>query len=590
MAKFARVAALAGLIPLSAACQPPNEVDAQGGGTSGNVLSGGEATTDMSSTGGEDTTGTTGTGVELDSIQDADPETLPSGVPAASRVPRLSYQEYDHSVSDLLQAKLTPSELFPAEQPNLGPYENGGQRAINERLLQEITFAAESLAEEAVADATRYAAIVGCDTSAPGCRDEFIASFGRRAYRRPLSATETTRFQTLFDQGAELIASGDAFRDGVQLVLEVVLQSAKFLYRAEQGGAQMDEAGTRLSGFEIASRLSFLFWGTGPDDVLLDAAASGALDTEAGVLAQVERLSADSRLEAKVLDFHHRWLELEGLAAAGKDATIFPQFGPELVGSMLNEADAFFKEVTLNRDGGVAELLTAPVGAVDASLAQLYGLSGDYGSSVKVVDFTPEQNRPGILTKAAFLTGHSSAASRTSPILRGVFVLRRLLCQDIPAPPPGAESEEPDSLPADELLTTRQFFTWKTSMTVCANCHTTINPVGFAFEGFDAIGQARNIENGAAVDTTGEIRLSGDTLAFSGANELVQKMAAMSRVRACYAKHWVNYAYGRGEAQGDARTMGRISRDLETSPYGVRGLLAEVAASPAFSHLPPKTD
>lgn len=574
------------MLPLVAACEPslgaPPGESPQGDELPGDGVGDGD---------GDGPPGTPGTpGVDIGDIEDVDPDTLPDGVAVQSRVPRLSYAEYDNSVSDLLLAQVTPSALFPAEQPNLGSYDDGGARGVNERLLQEIVLAAEQLALEAVQDGTRYAAIVGCQTTDVACRDSFIQSFGRRAYRRPLTQGETARFTALFDQAGELIASGDAFRDGVQLVLEAVLQSAKFLYRAEQGGAETDDAGTLLTDFEVASRLSYLFWGTGPDEQLLDAAAEGGLSSPAGIVEQATRLANDPRVRERVLDFHDRWFQSDGLRAAAKDPTIFPEFTPELVQSMQDEMHAVVEEITLNRGGGVVELLSTPLGAVDAPLAAHYGLSGTFGDVPTLVDFPEGSGRAGLLTQAAFLTGHSSASTRTSPILRGVFILNRLLCQDVPPPPPGAEMREPDTPPATEPLTTRDYFAWKTSMKDCASCHSQINPVGFAFEDFDAIGVHRTTENGAPIDSTGEIFIGGETIAFQNGADFSQAISEVSRLRSCYAVNWLNYVYGREEAASDSRTLARITASLGQAPFGARDLLLSLTSSTAFNHLPPIQD
>lgn len=528
--------------------------------------------------------------VDIEDIEDANPETLSDGVAVQSRVPRLNYSEYDKSVSDLLLTQVTPSELFPAEQPNLGSYDDGGARGVNERLLQEIVLAAERLALEAVADPVRYAAIVDCQPAEATCRDSFIQSFGRRAYRRPLTEGETTRFTALFEQGADLIASGDAFRDGVELVLEAVLQSAKFLYRVEQGDGEHDEAGTLLTDFEIATRLSYLFWGTGPDETLLDVATAGGLSTPAGIAEQGTRLANDPRVRDRVIDFHDRWFQMEGLSAAAKDSTMFPQFSPDVAQSMQAEMHAIVEEITLNRSGGIVELLTTPIGAVDASLASLYGLPGTFGETPTLVDFPQGSGRSGLLTQAAFLTGHSSASTRTSPILRGVFILNRLLCQDIPPPPPGAEMQEPDTPPESELLTTRDYFAWKTSMAACASCHNRINPVGFAFEDFDAIGVHRTTENGVTVDASGVLTIGDSTIAYQSGAEFSQGIAGLARVRSCYAKNWLNYVYGREESAGDSRTLGRITAALAEAPFGARELLLSLTTGAAFNHLPPLQD
>ncbi len=540
-----------------------------------------------SENGGSGSAPNTDTPVDLDDLTAVDPETLPDGVPSASRVLRLSYDDYDRTVSDLLGIPVDASDLFPAEAPNLGPYEAPGERLVTERFLAELALSAEELASQLTADATAYQNLVECSPSDPGCRDAFLANFGLRAYRRPLTAEETSRLQALFDSGAELIASGDGFRDGVQLVVEAVLQSAKFLYRVEAGADASDEAGELLTGYEIASRLSYLFWGTMPDAELLAAAESGELSTEEGIVAQAERLAESSRLSDRVLDFHRRWIQLEGLAAAEKDPQLYPEFGPELLASMRAEVERFVEETTVANDGAILELLTSNVTYVDDRLAELYGLPGTFSSELVPASLPADSGRLGLLTQAAFLTGHSSASTRTSPILRGVFLMDRILCEDIPPPPPGAAMEEPSEMPSFEIQTTRQYFEWKTSMPACASCHTRINPAGFAFEAFDGIGRPRPTENGAAVDPTGTLVVGENTLTIASADDLISQLATLPRVRSCYAKNWLEFAYGRETTASDQRTLGRAARDLETPGGGIRTLLVELTRGAAFNHLPP---
>jgi hypothetical protein len=517
---------------------------------------------------------------------DVDPSTAADGVSVASRVLRLGYADYDRTVSDLLHLSVKASADFPAEQPNLGPYEDLGARRASESLQNEFVLSAETLAGDLVANATAFSQVVGCATANTECRDSFIDRFGQQAYRRPLTESEKTRYRALFDRGPELVKSGDALKDGVRLVVEAMLQSPKFLYRVEAGKGVSDTQGVLLTDYEVAVRLSYLFWGTLPDGELFQAAASGKLSNAAGIAEQARRLAASPRVAERVIDFHERWLELEGLSGVSKDQTKFPLFSPDLVRSMAAETRRFVEEVTLTRNGGVRALLTAPIGFVNDSLARLYGLNGTFGSELQRVEFDSSTQRSGILTQAAFLSGHSSASTRTSPILRGVFVLRRLACLDIQPPPPGAEMQEPEQAPAQPLRTTREYFTWKTSMTQCAACHTLINPVGYGFEAFDAIGQFRSVEADAPIDASGTLRLPDGDIVFNGARELVTQLAELSRVRACYAKNWLQYAYARKETGQDLRTLATLVKGLATDDFGARDVMVGITQSAAFSHLP----
>jgi hypothetical protein len=524
--------------------------------------------------------------IGLDDLDVVDPESLPDGVPAGSRVLRLSYDEYDRTLSDLLHLEVHVSELFPAEPPGLGVYEAADRRSVNERLLTEFGRAAQELAERLVNDAEAFSATVGCADASAACRDGFIDRFGIRAYRRPLSDAEHARFVTLYEEAAELLASGDALRDGVQLVVEAILQSPKFLYRVEAGSGVEDDHGVRLSDHEIASRLSYLLWGTMPDAELLSAADAGELSTPEGRELQVRRLVDDARVATRVLDFHERWIQLGDLRSVQKDAEVFPEITPELLGSMEAETRRFIESVTLEENGAIVELLTAPYSYVDAGLATLYGLSGSFGNELERADWPADSARVGLLTQASFLNGHSSSSTGTSPILRGVFVLDRLACQHVPPPPPGAEMKEPDAPAPEGMKTTRDFFAWKTSMPECATCHSIINPVGFGFEQFDGIGRFRSSENDAPVDSSGTVRIGAHELDFESARELVTALAELGQVRACYAKNWLAYFYGREETEGDLRILARTTQNLRGGGYGVRDLLAEVTAGAAFTHLP----
>jgi hypothetical protein len=538
-----------------------------------------------SSTGGTSAGAAGQVGVPIEST-DVDPSTAADGVPVASRVLRLSYPDYDRTLTALLQQTVSVSGNFPAEQPNLGPYEDLGARRVNEQLHNEFVRAAETLAAQLVSDSTAFGRVVGCTAAGAQCRDSFIDSFGQRAFRRPLSDTEKTRYRALFDRGPELVQSGDALKDGVRLVVQAMLQSPKFLYRVEVGEGTSDGQGVPLTDYEVATRLSYLFWGTLPDAELFQAAGSGQLSTAAGIAAQAKRLAASPTVVQRVLDFHERWLQVEDVRSVSKDATQFPQFTPALIAAMTEETRRFVEEVTLTQNGAVRALLTAPIGFVNDDLARVYGLSGSFGPELRRVEFDGSTERLGLLTQGTFLSSHSSASNRTSPILRGVFVLRRLACQDVQPPPPGAEMQEPAQPPAQPLRTTREYFTWKTSMTQCAGCHTRINPVGFAFEKFDSIGQFRTVEGDVAVDASGTLALPDSNLAFDGARQLVTELAGLPSVRACYAKNWLQYAYSRSETPLDLRTLALAARELARNDYGVRDLMVALTQSSAFSHLP----
>ncbi|MEO8181851.1 MAG: DUF1592 domain-containing protein [Deltaproteobacteria bacterium] len=511
------------------------------------------------------------------------PESVSDGVAITSRLRRLTQLEYQRTVADLLGLDVEQVKLeFPEEVATLDGYFALGGLRMTDRLIAEVQQAAEGLAAQFVADPAAVAKIVGCIELTSGCSDLFLQSFGRRAYRRPLADAELERYRGLFD-GA---AADGGFLVGVQAVVEAMLQSPHLLYRIERGRGVVDEQGEQITDYEAATRLSFLLRGAAPDDALLDAAASGQLSTPAAIAEQARRLVNDPAVSARVNDFHTRWLGLEALSAASKDAGLFADFSPALVASMRAETARFIEQTTLEGDGALSALLTAPYGFVDARLASLYGLEGSFGDRLTRVDFPNDSPRAGLLTQASFLSGHSSASRQTSPILRGVFVLRRLLCQEVPDPPPNAQSMEPE--PSEvPLVTTRDYFEWKTSMSACQGCHARINPVGFAFEDFDAIGRHREQEAGEPIDARGSLNLGGTILPYVGGKELAAAIASRPEALTCYARNWLRYLWGRADTKADLRTLTRLRQRLAERDYGVRDLLVDVTESAAFSHLAP---
>jgi hypothetical protein len=574
------------LVVFTSGCQGVIAGDGEGPDAS-NSLAGSSSTAGAGAAG---TSSTTFNPLDIGDLVGVDPQQLPDGVPTNARLLRLSYDEYDRALKELLHLPVEESVNFPAEQSSLGPYVGYAELRVGERLLGELERSATSLAERVVGSPESYAAVVGCKPTAGGCSDEFIDAFGLRAFRRPLSSSERTRYATIFGRGAELIASGDAFRDGVQLTLQAMLQSPKLLYRIEAGDGTSDTAGVRLSPFEVATRLSFMLRGTTPDAELLAAARDGALATPAGIATQARRLVVGPVFDERALSFHERWMQLDELDSLAKDATTFPSFSPDLVKSMRAEAERFVTAVTLEGNGTVSALLSSPFGFVDQRLAALYGLQGNFGSELVRVEHAPGTGRLGLFTEAAFLAGHSSSSSGTSPILRGVFMLRRLACANIPDPPPGAQMQQPATEPETEIRTTRDYFAWKTSMPACVGCHTMINPTGFAFEQFDGVGQRRDNDRGAPVDTSGTLRLGTKDLAFRDASELLEALSKEPQVQACYAKNWLQFAYGRREDAADSRALGLAARQLQSENFSIRDLAVALTERPAFNHLPAKAD
>ncbi len=417
----------------------------------------------------------------------------PSPGPAPLR--RLTIAEYNHTVRDLLGDKTAPATAFPPDT-TAGVFSNSATSlTVSPLLAQGYQQAAEALAATAIATPAK---LVACDpkTGDDACATAFIASFGRRAFRRPVTPDESTALLALYAD----VRTGGVFLDGIQAVIEAVLQSASFLYRPELGvGDPATNGVVPLAPYETASRLSYLLWGSMPDDVLLDAAGAGQLATPAQIEAQARRLLADPRAKDATREFFEQWLHLRGLDGASKDPTLYPGFDDVTRASMFAESRAFFDWVMWQADGRVETLLTAPTSFLDANTAKLYGVTlsgGGTGPQLTALDPT---KRAGILTQPSLLSTLAKP-NQSSPILRGKFVRERFLCQDLPPPPPNLVIVPPKVAPG---ATTRERFAQHDKDPACSGCHSLMDPIGFGFEHYDAVGAYRTTDNGLPVDATG---------------------------------------------------------------------------------------
>lgn len=513
-----------------------------------------------------------------------DPGTLENGVPYGTRLRRLTHAEYERTVTDLLGTGKGSSREF-LDDPSFAGFDNNADGLrVSGRLGRDYRRAAEELAREVADSEELLERILPCDDTSVECATEFVTSFGLSAFRRPLRDAEVARYVALFNEGAALVQSGDALADGVALVIETMLQSPNFLYRAELSTEEDDEGFIPLGDYEIANRLSYMFTASMPDSELFRAAAAGELTTREELRAQAERLARSDAVRARVLDFHEQWLNLASFRELSKDSELFRDFSPDLADDYAEEVRRFVEFVALDEERGLASLLTAPHGFVNARTARFYGLdSEDFTEEFSLVEFEPGA-RAGLLTQLGFLTTHAYTTD-TSPIHRGVFVLRRILCENIPDPPGGIDLTLPET--TDEIVTTRDQVEAHTSAAACANCHSMINPIGFAFEGFDAVGAARDSDNGAPLNTAGSVELSTGSLEFTGALDLIRQLSESESARSCYAKQWLRYAYARSNAESDEQTLAALGERLADDTYSVRQLLVDLTEPRAFTHRAP---
>jgi hypothetical protein len=447
-----------------------------------------------------------------------------AGVAVVTRVARLTHAQYNSTVGALLGVTNKPATSFAPDASEGYSFDNGINLRVDGRLGPQYRAAAEELAEKVAADAGFLARIVACSEQTAGCSDQLIAELGKRAFRRPLTAAEQTRFATLFGRGAELVGSGNAFRDGVRLLVEALLQSPQFLYRTELSNAAGADGLIQLDSWEMATRLSYFLWGTMPDQALFEAAAAGKLAAPGDVTAAAQRLLADPKASASVISFHAQALRFARFQKVAPDKTKYPTAPPDMAAKVREAAELFVKDVVFDAQGGISELLSAPFAYADSGLAPIYGKSVS-GAGLQKLTFAPGE-RAGYLMQAGFLASNAYAI-RTDPIHRGLFVQRDVLCRTIPDPPPGA-SMTPLPPTSDTIKTTRDQIEVLTAPAGCIGCHTLINAPGFAFEAYDAIGALRQTENATVIDTTGTTTIDNQPVSFQNAVELVQALAGFA--------------------------------------------------------------
>jgi hypothetical protein len=495
--------------------------------------------------------------------------------PEASPLRRLTRLEYDNTIRDLLGLDLKLAARFPPDAVAGGFSNNASVLTISPLLAEKYMEAAETLAAEVVED---LAAHLPCDPAAIGedaCAREFIQVFGRRAYRRPLAVADTERLLRAYTAGR----SEGSFAEGIGMVLRAALQSPSFLYRFEFGAnAAPGEKLVRLSPSELAARLSYFLWASMPDEQLTLAADSGQLATPQGVAAQARSMLAQPRARRAVTEFYDQWLALGALDTLIKDPLVHPEFTPELRAAMRAETPAFVEHVLWSGDGRLSTLLTSPIGFTTAPLAALYGVSQPSGAGPSLVSLAPSE-RAGLLTQAGVLAVHA-LPNQSSPVTRGKFVRERFLCQEPPAPPPNLNVTPPE---VDATRSTRERFAQHTADAACSVCHELMDPIGFGFEAYDAVGRFRTTDAGKSVDDSGWVAKSADLDGtFRGARELGEKLAASAQVRDCVTTQWLRYALGRFEGAGDLCSLTQLQSKFNASGGDLRELLIELTQTEAF--------
>ncbi len=535
---------------------------------------------------------------------------------------RISRAEYNNMVRDLLGDTSQPANGFPPESAMYQAlnFQVNTYNGVSTTIVQDYMQAAETLAENAVADTNRVnnyvlAGIPSCGQAHDDtCASDFISTWVNRAYRGQLDSTETTGLTQIY---AATKAQFD-WTTGIQAVITTVLESPRFLYVLEFGGGSPSGSVVPLSQTEIAARLAFFLWRSVPDATLMADAAQGKLGTPAAILAEAQRMltvksPVTNALMAQdaLVDFTNQWMQLTGVQAKDAQYAAFNSSAGPLAEAMYEETRLDLSQLVLADNGSLTDLLTSPSSYLNSDLVTFYGNGATLGGGTGVTVSDPSLTnstffktqlsmRPGILTKGGVLAtqAHSTLPSL---VLRGKLVRENVLCDRIPSPPPnvpGAPTAPPDGGTTRDLLLGHM-----QKGTGCPACHKLMDPIGVGFGNFDAVGryQADDLNgftNGPGAQTpidssgtiyqaaAGEMGAPIDSTAatFTSVTDLTTQLSQAAQVRQCFALNELRYALGRIEKPSDACSAQQIYSAFSSSNFNIQQLLLAITQSDAFRY------
>lgn len=511
------------------------------------------------------------------------PSLTPDTAPQPLR--RISSEQYHLILTDLypqqLATRLLSRSIFPETLISQGFSTDADANRVSTSESNRIEDNAERLSATLLEEAdTLYPLTSDCvptnftAAQLDGCVDALLDDKFTRAYRRPLTAKERQSAQDLY----ESVRADQGARIAWAALHQLLLQAPALLYRTERGAeaSPSNPELLRLSDWEMASRLSFFFLNSGPDDELWQAAERGELKTPAQIQAQAQRLVKLPRAQHALATFHRDWLKLYQLSNASREGL---ELNAQARQALLGESGALIEHLMAQGDGNLETLLSTDALPVAAPLAQLYDVSDADGSVVTM------PNRRGLLSSVSFMMTHSKTNS-TNPIERGAFLLKDIICAYVPPLPGGVDTSGPLQSAAS-LPTARERLAPLTERADCAGCHLRINPAGLSMENFDHLGRFREQEKGATIDASGTLREDGLELTFGGPNELFEGLAKSRQVHDCYARHWFRFTTGRIETDADAYTLKTLSDTFWDAQGDLSALMVQLTQTEAFLYRRP---
>jgi hypothetical protein len=502
----------------------------------------------------------------------APPASAPRGT--ARRLWRLNNTQVENVLGELLGTRLSITAGFLPD-PRVEGYDNDAVAlGVFDGHIDELATAAERAADfvSQAGNLPSFAPCAGGDDPA-SCAVAFARGFARKAWGRPPSDGEVARLADVFRAGSD----PEGYASGIALVTEAVLQSPHFIYRLELG-APAGPGVVRLTADELASALSFSIVGSRPDAELLDQAAAGDLSDPEVRARQARRLLGLPESRRHLARFLRAWLGMDGVARLNKDTGVFPFFTNPVRQALDRELELFLDNVLIS-GGRLTELMFADYSYPSPILNPIYGvdLLDSPGDFVRV---RLASRRRGLLSSPAFLASHG-LADQTNPVQRGLVVLNRLFCLDLPPPPPavagqGAPGGGPDT-------TTRQRHEAHRSQAGCSACHALIDPPGFGFEMFDSVGRFQDTERGQPVDSAGGLVGTDVDGPFTGPSELARRLLDSAQFNRCFTQQLWRFLEGRGVDPADGADIGALAARFTAGERRLDELIVELVRRPAFA-------
>lgn len=505
--------------------------------------------------------------VEAPPVEPPDPATVEFEAPPPP-IPRLTNAQYRNSIATLFGDDIVVPPAPTIDLRSGGLLTVGaGDATLSPRGVENLENAAYAVAGQ-VLDPDHRDRALPCPADEAGCLGQFVETWGRRIWRRPLTEAEITRLVTVGEGAADVL--GDAA--GFEYALAAMLQSPHFIFRRER---PTDAAGGPYDGYAMAARLSFLLWNTTPDDALLDAAERGELTADDTLRGHVEAMLDDPRARDGLLEFFSEWLGLDALDELRKDPTVYTAMSPEVAPAARNETLTGLEELVFVEDGDFRGFIDGRRTYVDRKLASIYGVRAPAREGFAPLEMPTYSGRRGFLGQVSFLAANSHPTS-TSATLRGKFVREKLLCHVVPPPPSDVDTSIPE--PSGTTRTLRERVAEHLDNPSCAGCHRLMDGVGLAFENFDGLGTWRDTDNEAPIDASGEL----DGTPFADADELAGLIAAHPDFPTCVTRYVTRYGTGQVEESGQREMIEALSARFVAGEYRFTDLVVDFVMSPAF--------